>query len=42
VMAGFNDVGAEYRALFAAGVDALFCDFPDSGIRARRQWPMQA
>lgn len=32
----FDDVGAEYAALFAAGVDAMFCDFPASAVAARQ------
>lgn len=38
VLGGFADVDAEYAALFALGVDALFCDFPDSALRARQRW----
>ncbi len=35
VMAGFNSVQQEYVALFEQGVDALFCDFPESALAAR-------
>lgn len=35
VMAGFDNVQQEYAALFAAGADALFCDFPESALAAR-------
>ena len=38
VMNGFDDVHAEYQALFEAGADALFCDFPESGVNARQRW----
>lgn len=38
VMKGFDDVHAEYQALFEAGADALFCDFPESGVNARLRW----
>ena len=33
--ADFGDVDAVYRALFAAGVDGLFSDFPGLAVRAR-------
>jgi glycerophosphoryl diester phosphodiesterase len=36
VLREFDDVQAEYAALFAIGVDAMFCDFPASGIAARQ------
>lgn len=36
VMVGFDDVHAEYRALFELGVDAMFCDFPMSAVSARQ------
>lgn len=36
VMAGFDTVQQEYAALFEQGVDALFCDFPDSAVAARK------
>jgi glycerophosphoryl diester phosphodiesterase len=38
VMPGFVTVQAEYAALFAIGVDALFCDFPAGAVTARQQW----
>lgn len=38
VLPNHPDVDAEYAALFALGVDALFCDFPESAVRARRRW----
>ncbi len=38
VLPEFNDVDAEYAALFALGVDALFCDFPERALRARLRW----
>jgi glycerophosphoryl diester phosphodiesterase len=38
VLGGFANVDAEYAELFALGVDALFCDFPDSALRARQRW----
>ena len=33
--AAHGDVGAVYRALFAAGVDGLFSDFPGLAVKAR-------
>jgi glycerophosphoryl diester phosphodiesterase len=36
VLREFDNVQAEYAALFASGVDAMFCDFPASGIAARQ------
>ncbi len=38
IMPDFITVQSEYAALFAIGVDALFCDFPASAITARQQW----
>ncbi len=38
VLPEFNDVDAEYAALFALGVDALFCDFPAGALTARQRW----
>ena len=38
VMNGFADVQDEYQALFNAGADALFCDFPEGGVNARLRW----
>lgn len=32
---GFDTTAAEYRAVFASGVDGIFTDFPDSGVRER-------
>ena len=33
--AAHGDVDAVYRALFAAGVDGLFSDFPGLAVKAR-------
>ncbi len=33
-----GDVFGEITALLDAGVDGLFCDFPDSGVFARDEW----
>lgn len=33
--AAFGDIRAELRAAFDIGVDALFCDFPDTALRQR-------
>lgn len=38
VLPDFSSVQDEYRALFNIGVDALFCDFPESARMARAQW----
>ena len=35
VATGFASVEEEFSALFAEGVDALFCDFPATGLAAR-------
>jgi glycerophosphoryl diester phosphodiesterase len=35
----FDNVQAEYRALFAVGADALFCDFPEGAVNARQRGP---
>lgn len=37
--AAHGDVEAVYRALFAAGVDGLFSDFPGLAVAARKQLP---
>ncbi len=34
-----NDPLAEYRAFYAAGVDGLFSDFPDTAVKARAALP---
>ncbi len=36
--APFTSVGAELSAAFALGVDALFCDFPDTAVAARAEF----
>jgi glycerophosphoryl diester phosphodiesterase len=33
--AAFGDVNAVYKALYAAGVDGLFSDFPGLAVKAR-------
>ena len=33
-----GDALAEFEAFFAAGADAVFTDFPDTGVAAREQW----
>lgn len=38
VAAGFDNAEAELQRLFSIGVDAVFCDFPDTAIAARRRF----
>ena len=39
VPSDYGDAFAEYEAFFAAGVDGLFSDNPDTAVAARTQLP---